>query len=256
MDSLFDKIAKDASSVQQGILGQDYNYPKMIKKPSEMGVGDKGSFKQLTKNIAGIINYNTLLVSGNSKASKAKGGGPLGGRYFLQTLGKCTDVNERNPEKQKKPRSMYVSNVPSGNIPFISDMAGMNFKMLRGLIPGLASNVDAVNPLALFAAFKQKPQPYCTEISLPEVKDNGKKPKRKRGYVPLNELRELASNDDDLAKIINPVLRKADKSVAKMEAQQEGFMGLEEDHFSNVYLSSVSLVFFYILFCLYKKLLR
>jgi hypothetical protein len=254
MNNLFDKVATQANNLGEKITGPNYNYPKMIKKPSELGVGDRGTFGQMNSNIAAIIAYNQLLISGKSKASKAPGGNPLGGRFFLDTLGKCTDVNEKDPKKRSKPRSLYVSNVPSGNIPLVSDLAGMNFSMLRGLVPGLASNIDSVNPIALFSSFMQKAEPDCMAINLPVISDK-RGPTSATRYVPLNELREHADNDDDLARRIRGPLRTAEANARRINSSsgKEGFMNYEEDAMTNIYLSSMSLLLFYIFYRLYKK---
>ena len=52
----------------------DYNYPSQIKTPDDLGIGTKGTMKQLRYNVAGMIDYINILVTGKSPASKANGG--------------------------------------------------------------------------------------------------------------------------------------------------------------------------------------
>lgn len=75
-------LFKDALSGDGGkdsMMGPDYPYYKFIKEPSAIGMSDKGSLKQMGKNIDGLIGYVDLLVSGKSKASTT--GQPLGNKF-------------------------------------------------------------------------------------------------------------------------------------------------------------------------------
>ena len=67
-------------------MGPDYPYYEYIKDPSAIGMSDKGSLRQMGKNIDGLIAYVNLLVTGKSKASAT--GKPLGNKFFLKTGGK------------------------------------------------------------------------------------------------------------------------------------------------------------------------
>lgn len=144
-------------------IESDYPYYKYIKPPSDIGMSDKGSLKQMGKNIDGLIGYVEVLVSGKSKASAT--GKPLGNKFFLKTGGKCVDTSTN----QEVDRYAYINNVPMGNIPFISSGVGVNFSEFRGLIPGAISNLNAFNPSALMRSFLEGAKPDCQEITMETI---------------------------------------------------------------------------------------
>ena len=127
MANIFKEVLKDANGVEARLLGPTYPYYKNIKTPSEIGMGDEGSLRQMGKDIDGLIQYVQLLVTGKSNASAT--GGPLGNKFFLQTGAKCAATNA---DKELVDRYIYVNNVPNGNIPFISSGMGINFSEAKG----------------------------------------------------------------------------------------------------------------------------
>ena len=169
MANLFtDALSGDGG--KDSYMGPDYPYYKYIKEPSAIGMSEKGSLKQMGKNIDGLIGYVEVLVTGNSKASST--GGPLGNKFFLKTGGKCKDksVNQEGTEEPVEvDRYIYINNVPGGNIPFISAGAGMNFSEMRGLIPGTISNLNAFNPMGLMRSFLAGSKTDCQEISMETI---------------------------------------------------------------------------------------
>ena len=96
--NLFEKVLNNAQGVEESLLGPSYPYYKNIKTPSELGMSDKGTIKQMGKDVDGLIQYVEVLVTGKSAASAT--GGPLGNKFFLQTgakcaaIDKCTDPND------------------------------------------------------------------------------------------------------------------------------------------------------------------
>ena len=74
MSNIFQEVLTDAQGVQNKLLGPTYPYYKNIKTPSQIGMSDKGTLKQMGKDIDGLIQYVELLVSGKSSASAT--GGP------------------------------------------------------------------------------------------------------------------------------------------------------------------------------------
>ena len=147
-------------------MGPDYPYYEYIKDPSAIGMSDKGSLRQMGKNIDGLIAYVNLLVTGKSKASAT--GKPLGNKFFLKTGGKCMDKST-SEEGTEVDRYLYINNVPMGNIPFISSGAGVNFSEMRGLIPGTISNLNALNPMGLMRGFLAGSRPDCQEITMETI---------------------------------------------------------------------------------------
>jgi hypothetical protein len=129
-------------------------------------MSDKGTLKALGKNVDGLLAYVDVLVTGKSKASAT--GKPLGNKFFLKTGGKCSSDSE-GTNGEETDRYIYIDNVPSGNIPFLSTASGVNFSTMSGLIPGTITNLNAFNPVGLFRAFLAGPKPKCQEITMETI---------------------------------------------------------------------------------------
>jgi hypothetical protein len=162
MSNIFQDVLKDATGVEQNLLGPDYPYWKNIKNPQALGMSSNGSLSTMAKDIDGLIQYVQVLVTGGGASTT---GGPLGNKFFLQTGGKCTDVNT----KQEVDRYIYVNNIPMGNVPFISSGLDTNFSDFKGLIPGTMSNLNVLNPYAILGAFTSGSTPQCQEITMQTI---------------------------------------------------------------------------------------
>jgi len=156
----FKDVMADVNKVQQQLLGPDYLYWKQINNPTQLGMSGDGSLEALAKNVAGLVAYTELLVQGGGPASKIPG--PLGNKFFLKTGATCVDETGR-----KVDRYIYVNNVPTGNIPFISNLLNTSFPDFRGLVPGVIENIGKVNPFGIFQAFMLGGQPKCVNITRP-----------------------------------------------------------------------------------------
>ena len=98
---------------------------------------------------------------------------------------------ERNQEKEKVDRWIYVNNIPDGSIPFISSGAdGRGFNSLRGLIPGALGNLGALNPVQLFNGFTAGTYPDCAQVTLQTVDNNNAKSSETR-YVAMIDMAQL-----------------------------------------------------------------
>ena len=167
MASFFDKALGDVDGLEQELLGPDYSYFKQINSPSDMGMSSNGSLSDLTNNITGLIGYVEILSTGGGKASKVNG--PLGDKFFLATGAKCLD----SATNKKVTRSLYINNVPDGSIPFISEgLNGMDFTEFEGLVPGILSNMNQLNPMQIFQAFMSGSNPACQAVTMPTVDVN------------------------------------------------------------------------------------
>jgi len=192
MSNLFQEVLNDANGVESRLLGQSYPYYKNIKSPSEIGMSDKGTIKQMTKDINGLIQYVELLVTGKSKASAT--GGPLGNKFFLQTGAKCAAADQCTKDAngvstcQEVDRYIYVNNVPYGNIPFISSGLGQNFTEFRGLIPGAMGNLDVLNPYSIMSAFLSGSTPPCQQITM-QVIDSSNNKSSETHYVTTVDIK-------------------------------------------------------------------
>jgi hypothetical protein len=152
-------------------VGPEYHYGKYIKNPEEMGMSTRGTMLQLADNMIGITSYSDLLVSGTGKAKKVKG--PLGGQFFINSGGKCKPAKFIKKDKKtgkpiykelkagdKAKRWVYINNKPKGIDPITGIKHG-----LKGLVPGIAENAAAMNPLAMMTAMSQPATPYCKKIT-------------------------------------------------------------------------------------------
>jgi hypothetical protein len=195
----FHKAASDPKGLEQALIGPSYPYSQFIKMPKQMGMSGDGGMDHLGNDIEGIMSYVDILVSGGGAASVT--GKPLGNKYFVPIQGiQCTPSGKvpckdaagatipcPGVEDGLAPRSIYIDNVPSGNIPFLSDATGSDFSEFRGLVPGILQSAEGLDPLALFGGFLQGAHPPCSYVNM-EVIDNSNVTTRQGGWVLDSEL--------------------------------------------------------------------
>ena len=184
MSNFFDDVLTDLDNVQETILGPEYEYWKMVRAPEAIGMSGAGSLSALASNIAGLIGYVEVLVAGGGRASVVNG--PLGNRFFLKTGAKCRDKVTGN----QVTRSLFVNNIPGGQLPFISSGMGVNFSVFRGLVPGTLESLANVNPLAIFQAFMSGTNPECSAVTLPTVSANNVA-STETGYLTDPDIRNI-----------------------------------------------------------------
>ena len=77
-------------------LGQMYQYHKNIMSPEDLAMSPEGDMDTLVRNVAGLINYGQILITGgghaNAKVNREGRDEPLGDKFFLKTAGKCYPV--------------------------------------------------------------------------------------------------------------------------------------------------------------------
>ena len=156
----FSDLMSGPENLEQSLLGPDYNYVKKIKNPSQLGMSSDGSLGALENDIGGLINYVRVLVDGRGSGTTV--GGPLGNKFFLQTGGTC----KAKDTGESVTRYLYVNNVPTGNIPFISQAAGMDFTEFEGLVPGILEDLEVFDPFRIFSAFQAGDEPECQKIKM------------------------------------------------------------------------------------------
>lgn len=161
----------------------DYSYPQQIKTPDELGMGTKGSMKQLRYNIAGMIDYVNILVTGKSPASKANGG-PLGDAFFIDTNSKCL------ANGVPKPRHLYINNIPDGRLPFLSGKTSVKLDSFKGLIPGIIEDVSSLNPEEMIKSFGKTEPPSCSLKTFKIIDSDGNKYKETR-YIADEEVEKM-----------------------------------------------------------------
>jgi len=244
MPNLFQEVLNDADGVQDKLLGPTYPYYSNIKTPTQIGMSDKGTIKQMSKDIQGLISYVELLVTGKSKASAT--GGPLGNKFFLKTGGKCaandscTDPNNISTCQQVD-RYIYVNNVPQGNIPFISSGLGTDFSDFKGLIPGAMGNLNVLNPYAIMSSFLSGSTPPCQQITMETINNDNVKSSETH-YVTLTDISSMDPCSFSNKK--NPV------SGAKCQEAFENYSEVEmpDDPLAKLYFASlgvIGLIIFY-----------
>lgn len=257
MSNFFNTVSKDISKVEKEFLGPDYKYYKFIRNPHQLGMSGDGSIKALSKDIAGIVDYVNLLVSGEGPASTT--GRPLGDKFFLKTGGQCKDVKTG----KLVTRSMYINNVPTGEVNFIPAMPTVNIgSTFKGIIPGILNDIGDINPLAMFSAFMEGNEPPCAEVSLQTIDENNHSTKQS-GFVPINELQQLQSSGSIPN---NTVTSQMLKEMNDTSSTKESFMNMclgklkksttvkQEDGYQTLYYSGFALIMLYILYRITRKL--
>jgi hypothetical protein len=253
MSNLFQEVLNDAKGVEEKLLGPTYPYYKNVKTPSEIGMSDKGTIQQMGKNIDGLIDYVDLLVTGKSKASAT--GGPLGNKFFLKTGAKCAAVdNCSNPDDssscQQTDRYIYIDNVPSGNIPFISSGMGVNFSEFEGLIPGSMGNLSVLNPFAIMRAFLSGSTPPCQEITMQTIDNNNNKSSETH-YVTLADIKNMDPCIFTDGK--NPVNNTKCKETFKTGVASNASPVMSDDIMEQLHFASLALLGLYILYRVMEK---
>ena len=253
MSNIFQDVLTDAKGVEEKLLGPTYPYYKNIRTPSDIGMSDRGTLPQMSRNINGLIQYVELLVSGNSQASAT--GGPLGNKFFLQTgakcaaVDKCSDPNDSSTCDQTN-RYIYVNNVPEGNIPFISGGLGVNFSEFKGLIPGAMGNLNVLNPFAILRAFSSGSTPPCQEITMQTIDVNNNSSSETH-YVTLADIQN--TDPCSFPGGLNPVTQARCKETFQSRVAQDAAPVMSNDIMDQVYFASLAGVGLYILYRFMEK---
>jgi hypothetical protein len=244
--NLFQEVLQNANAVEERLLGPAYPYYKNVRTPSEIGMSDRGTIRQMTKNIDGLIDYVEVLVTGKGSASTT--GRPLGNRFFLRTGGKCADTETG----EDRDRHIYINNVPQGNIPFISSGLGTNFSDFRGLIPGAMSNLNVLNPFAILQAFLAGGKPKCQPLTMETIDINNNRSSETH-YVTLVDIQNMdpCSFMDRRNPITGRVCRETFQG--NMQTQNYAEIGLPDDPAAQLYFASLSVLGIYVLYCLMEK---
>lgn len=253
MSAFFKNVGGDLSQLEDSVLGPKYDYVKNIKTPSELGMSSRGSISQAARNVGGLIDYTEVLITGKGRASKT--GGAMGNKFFLQTGAKCNDVNGGGEQT----RSLYINNVPQGNIPFITSSTGANFSEFKGLIPGTMSTMGQLNPMKIFQAFMMKGTPDCQSITMQTIDTNNNKSSETK-YVALMDIKNM--DPCVFSNKRNPITNKGCKETFS-EYNTMGQNGdvefstnkskLPNDMIVQLYIASLGIVGVYIMYSLIKR---
>jgi len=138
-----------ADNVSTSILGPAYSYTDNIPGPTSLGIGGNGTFSQMYSNINGAIEYVKIMITGDP---------PLGNAYYVNTGGTCVA-----PDGSTQSRMNYINNVSTGSNLVPQSMNELSFVTsdLNGLIPGIAGDVEGLDPIYLFNALTEDGNPQC-----------------------------------------------------------------------------------------------
>ena len=236
----------------------DYNYANNILTPSSLGVNDNGSFDQLGDNINSIREYVKILISGDSRASAT--GRPLGNKYFLKTgatckaIDACSSDGSGNSTCEETDRYIYVNNIATGSIPFISSAVGVSFSDFRGLIPGVLEDAGALNPGNIFRAFTDPSTPDCQTITM-ETIDVNNIHSSETHYVTTEDIRRMNPCLFNTSQYngINPVSGNECKQGFTNHVEKDAELVMSDDPIDKLYFAGLAGIGIYILYCIMKK---
>lgn len=148
LNSVWSDIDGGASNVTTDILGPSYSYADNIPGPASKGVGSDGSFGQIFTNLGATVDYVKLMITGP----------PLGNAYYVNTGGTCTA-----PDGSTQSRYNFINNISTGANLVPQGLNDLSFisSDLNGLIPGIAGDIEGLDPLYLFNALTADGNPPC-----------------------------------------------------------------------------------------------
>lgn len=202
-----------AAAYEENLIGPAYDYASYIRSPDELGVGTSGSISQIKKNYVAMGQYFDLILTGKSNASKeGKDFGPqnsggdgrvLGPSFFVDTFAKCKPMRkvgdqyiyDKKKDKNLVPRSIYHNFKPTGKI-VIANAGGD----LRGMFPGILSNLDKITPGKMMDAVSQGDSPPCYQIRMPVYPtENNNYARTQVRWVSKDDIKNI----DECAFVIN-----------------------------------------------------
>ena len=234
-----------------------YSYLQFIKSPSELGMSDAGNLNTIESNINGLIAYVDLLIDGPSKASKAQNNGPLGNQFFIETTAKCNATV--NGMSTSVPRSIYVNNIPTGGI---GAAPGANLPDFRGLIPGMMSGLDTLDPSRISESIANSDTPECISVTL-NVMDDKYNTVPSTNYITVTDAKYI--DPCSFTNCVNPVTNgvcagKTPPPPAPPATKQAFtnrnellFSEISNDYPAQIFLTSVGVLGLFILHMFLKK---
>jgi len=183
-----------------GSFGESYPYWDYIKTPESLSITSDGNFPAFVKDIGGLFDYGEVLIFSNSNASTT--GKPLGNKYFLNTGGQCCPTTIQNPwsgscsNSDLVDRYIFINNIPTGNLPFITSSQNTSGSSTTGLLPGILEDVLQI-PMeieGLFSAFTAPANPPCVPIEL-QVIDSSNNSSIQTQYVASSDIIGMDPSD-------------------------------------------------------------
>lgn len=250
MSNIFEDVINDVENVEEELLGPSYKYYEKIKTPSEMGMSSDGSMSTLVDDVSGLISYVELLVTGNCSGSDCASttGKPLGDSFFLKTGAKCKDVNTGNDET----RYLYINNIPTGRIPFLSSAMGMDFSTFEGLLPAILEDLDEINPFDVFKGFLMGSTPDCQELTMETtpMKQNNNRTQQTE-FVTVSDIKGMDPCTFTLNNKTNPITGK--KCREGFENYKMLNKNPKNDPLFHLYILGLTGLLIYIIYCFMRK---
>lgn len=200
----------------------NYDYGAFVADVSSLGMTksvDGWGIDQIADNMSGLIDYiENVLISGTGKGNLAVGltnplepNQPLGNAYFYPSGLTCMH------DGSAVQAYMYMNNVPQGNIPLISSLAGRDIRGLRGLLPGIFEDLNGFDPTEIVTALEINEKDPCVYPELPvtNINEDGKSYDKTNGLPytyfennPDNENKYNRPMFKGYAELIDPCLFK------------------------------------------------
>jgi hypothetical protein len=228
---------------ESGAKVETYPYSKNIRAPKSLYMGTDGSLPQLGRNLDGLVDYVEVLITGKGASATGK---PLGNKYFMKTGAKCKDKKT----KKDVPRYLYINNVPSGGIPMMPSVMGIEMKSFRGLIPGAIADMEALNPMAIMSAFTTGSTPACQAITMETIDVNNRVGSETQ-FVANADIKDLNPCSWG-SRGTNPVTGKH-CSEGFTDNIRQSLVSLPRDVMAQLYFVCLGLLIIYMIYCLMTR---
>lgn len=223
-------------------MGVDFDYSNAIHKPRDSNNGPSMGTMGLdiVNNMKGMIDYGMLLVkqdNSNDRKRVQKTRGKLGNQYFINTNTQCNNGNNKY---------IFISNRSSGAIPSFNISGAPT-----GLIPGMVSNIQRIDPVKFFNAVFNETTDECRQVNLKTFKQqpNGTiipdTEIQHMGVEDLCELKEEYFVDKNAYTNIQSTYCEAFSNMGN-NYDEEKFYNMPDDQMMQIYLTTLTLLGLYV----------
>jgi hypothetical protein len=223
-----DDIFDGAGNLLPNIAGMySRNYANNIQSPAQLGIRVRKRKKHILSNIDKLSVYDNILMSDTEEL--------LGSKYFSLTGNKCRDASDNI-----RSRSVYINSVRPSATP------GKN----QGFVPSIITDLQEINPFALYNIFTNESRPSCTRISMDTTNNIDKTITTTSGYVADSEIRAMSEcwfqdkkNPLTLKTCVDPATSMPSEGFSNISPNSN----IPNDPFIKAYFFSLGILGFYIL---------